>query len=258
MKPLPAQSHAGVESSDRVMQSLASDLATVAASHSSSNRRAATCRVPQLYPWLLVASTALAAVFCLMYITKPFIGTQRDVSPLEPTTPVMAKSLGATSPLASLMPSHDRLPGEKSPLDTSRDGAIPGRVTAAPVAFEQTNLRIQHILTAEAPGGHQSRINLDVPVLYQSRSLRWTASEVAEARALLARLADYQEKSLTLRTEGAELLDAWNHLIARSIPAGDLRADSPTLPANQEDSVDAPRPAGLDTRELIQIQPSAK
>ena len=258
MKPLPAQDDADVESTDPVMQSLASDLATTAASHSTSNRRASASRVPRFYPWLLGASTALAALFCGMYLTKPFIGTQRDVSPLDPATPVEARTLAANSPQPRLMPSHDRLPGEKSPTETPQDLATSSSLTPEPVAFEQTNLRIQHILTAEAPGGHQSRINLDVPVLYQSRSLRWTASEVGEARALLARLSDYQEKSLTLRTEGAELLDAWNRLIGSSIPAGDLRADSPTLPANQEDSVDAPRAAGLDTRELIQIQPAGK
>ena len=95
-------------------------------------------------------------------------------------------------------------------------------------------------------------------MLYQSRNLRWTPAEVAEARELLIRLADYQEKSRTLRLEGAELLDSWNRLIERSIPATDLRADSPTLPTNQQDAADAPRPAGLDTTELIQIQPAGK
>ena len=74
----------------------------------------------------------------------------------------------------------------------------------------------------------------------------------------LRRLADYQEKSRTLRLEGAELLDSWNRLIERTIPATELRADSPTLPTNQQDAADAPRPAGLDTTELIQIQPAGK
>ena len=258
MKPLPAQDPAVVEVTDSAMQSLASALATAAASHSTSNRRASTCRVARIYPWLLLASTALAALFCLMYIKKPFIGAPQDVSPVGPATPVVARTIAATSAQAGMMPSHDRLPGEKGTRETPPDAAIPARAASAPVAFEQTNLRIQHILTAEAPGGHLARINLDVPVLYQSRNLRWTAAEVAEARALLARLADYQEKSRTLRTEGADLLDSWNHLIGRSIPAGDLRADSPTLPANQKDAADAPRPAGLDTRELIQIQPAGK
>ncbi len=259
MKPLPAQDTGTAEVTDNAIQSLASALASAAASHSTSNRRAATCRVGPIYPWLLVASTAVAAVFCLMYITKPFIASPQAAGPGNPPTPVPAKALAATAPVSGLMPSHDRLPGEKSTRETPRDAGIAARAaSSAPIAFEQTNLRIQHILTAEAPGGHQARINLDVPVLYQSRSLRWTAAEVAEARALLARLADYQEKSRLLRSEGAELLDTWNRLIERSIPAGDLRADSPTLPANQQDTADAPRPAGLDTRQLIQIQPAGK
>ncbi len=257
MKPLPAQDPAVVAVTDSAIQSLASALASAAASHSTSNRRASTCRVARIYPWLLVASTAVAAVFCLMYITKPFIMSPREGIPADPAAPVLAKAI-VTVAQSGLMPSHDRLPGEKSTRETPRDAGIPGHSSATPVAFEQTNLRIQHILTAEAPGGHLARINLDVPVLYQSRNLRWTAAEVAEARALLTRLADYQEKSRMLRTEGAGLLDSWNHLIERSIPAGDLRADSPTLPANQQDTADAPRPAGLDTRELIQIQPAGK
>jgi hypothetical protein len=58
--------------------------------------------------------------------------------------------------------------------------------------------------------------------------------------------------------EGAELLDSWNQLVERSIPASDLRADSPTLPTNQQDAADAPRPPGLNTTELIRIQPAGK
>lgn len=265
MKPLPAQDPGIVEVTDSAIQSLASALASAAASHSTSNRRAANCRVAPIYPWLLVASTAVAAVFCLMYITKPFIVSPQGAGPGNPPPPVPAKTLAAIATPASLMPSHDRLPGEKSTRETPRDTGIAARTasstssaSSAPVAFEQTNLRIQHILTAEAPGGHLARINLDVPVLYQSRNLRWTAAEVAEARELLGRLETYQEKSRLLRSEGAELLDSWNRLIERSIPAGDLRADSPTLPANQQDAADSPRPAGLDTRELIQIQPAGK
>ena len=124
--------------------------------------------------------------------------------------------------------------------------------------FEQTNLRIQHILTAEAPGGHRAKIDIDVPVLYQSRNLRWTTTEVATARDLLIRLANYQERTRILRSEGVELLDSWNQLIEQSIPAADLRADSPTLPTNQQDAADSPRPALLDTAESIKIQPTGK
>jgi hypothetical protein len=151
-----------------------------------------------------------------------------------------------------IMPDKDRLPGEKP------TGSTPRATSPSETPFENTNLRIQHILTAEAPGGHTSRIDLDVPVLYQSRNLRWTPAEVAKARELLIRLADYQEKSRNLRLEGVELLDSWNQLIENSVPAAALRADSPTLPTNQQDAADSPRPAGLDTTELIQIQPAGK
>ena len=159
------------------------------------------------------------------------------------------------------MPSGEHLPGEQhaaavKPLPADPRRVLPGPSSAS--AFEETNLRIQHILTAEAPGGHLDRIDIDVPVLYQSRNLRWTATEVEEARTLLARLMDYQEKSQTLRAEGVQLLESWNHLIGKSIPATDLRADSPSLPENQQDAADLPRPAGTITTESIQLQPSGK
>ena len=234
------------------MPSLPSALATPVASYSTANRRASANPAHRAYPWLLFASTAIAGIFCLMYLTKPVIHASQGPLPggLEPTAVPKPDSVATTS---GLMPSVDRLPGEKSSSPTAES---PSR--SSPAAFEQTNLRIQHILTAESPGGQLAKIDLDVPVLYQSRNLRWTADEVAEACGLLARLSDYQDKSRALRTEGAELMDSWNRLVERSIPAGDLRADSPTLPTNQQDAADAPRAPGLDTTELIRIQPAAK
>jgi hypothetical protein len=251
MKPLPAQNSDITKTADRAMPSLPSALTVAPASYSTSNRRASNCPSQRVYPFLLFASTAAAGIFCLMYITKPFIQASQSVSPTLASEPVFVKA-STTPAKSSMMPDKDRLPGEKPA------GASPSSSAQSANPFEQTNLRIQHILTAEAPGGHVSKIDLDVPVLYQSRNLRWTPAEVAEARELLIRLADYQEKSRTLRLEGAELLDSWNRLIERSIPATDLRADSPTLPTNQQDAADAPRPAGLDTTELIQIQPAGK
>jgi hypothetical protein len=164
---------------------------------------------------------------------------------------------------SSLLPGNDRLPGEKS-SSAHADRAVPvdpRRILPAPPStdvFEETNLRVQHILTAEAPGGHLDRIDIDVPVLYQSRSLRWSTEEVAEARELLARLMDYQEKSRQLRSEGVALLDSWNHLIGNSIPAAQLRADSPSLPENEQDYTLTPSQPGLTTSEAIQIKSSGK
>lgn len=254
MKPLPAQNPASIRAADSTMPSLPPALSPQPASFSKANRRASGSAGQRVYPWLLCTSTMVAATFCLLYITKPVIMASQQTGTDYAETPVSAR-LAAPATNVSLMPGKDRLPGEK-PAAAAATGSVSAPAPAA--AFEQTNLRIQHILTAEAPGGHLARIDLDVPVLYQSRNLRWTPEEVAQARALLARLADYQEKSQTLRAEGAELLDAWNHLVESSIPAGQLRADSPTLPTNQQDAADTPRPAGLDTTELIKIQPAGK
>lgn len=263
MKPLPAQLAAGGKTSGETIPSLPSSLSSGPSQFSKTNRRATTSPSQRAYPWLLSASTALAATFCLLYITKPVINPTPPAVQLttpavpQPVAPTQASSAPARS---GLMPSSDRLPGESAangkPLPADPRRVLPGPPSSS--AFEETNLRIQHILTAEAPGGHLDRIDIDVPVLYQSRHLRWTATEVAEARTLLVQLMDYQEKSQALRAEGMQLLDAWNHLIGNSIPATDLRADSPSLPANQQDAADAPRPAGSMTTESIQLQPSGK
>lgn len=254
MKPLPAQTTPVSKAAEPPMPSLPTGLSPQPGSYSKTNRRAAGNPGQKAYPWLLAISTGLAATFCLMYITKPVIVASQGSATVAPEgNPALVAKTAAQTSNASLLPSQDRLPGEKATSNAAIASSQPKGE-----AFEQTNLRIQHILTAEAPGGHIAKIDLEVPVLYQSRNLRWTTNEVAEARELLARLADYQEKTQTLRAEGAELLDAWNRLVGNSIPAGELRADSPTLPANQQDSLEMPRPAGLNTTELIKIQPDGK
>ncbi|HEX7261067.1 MAG TPA: hypothetical protein VF258_04575, partial [Luteolibacter sp.] len=214
MKPIPTHISDVHKTVDGEMPQLAPALATAAAPYSSSNRRANS--TSRAYPWLLFMSTAVAAVFCLMYITKPVIQTV----PGGLETPKITKTVPSLA-MPTLTPDHGHLPAKKATAQPSRDAGV--SATAAPSAFgafEQTNLRVQHILTAETPGGHLAKIDLDVPVLYQSRNLRWTPEEVAEARALLTRLTDYQEKSRMLRAEGAELLDSWNRLIEHSIPTG--------------------------------------
>jgi hypothetical protein len=257
MKPLPTpKAQSGRPPADP-MPSLPSVLPTSPGPYSASNRRSAGCAVQRVYPWLLSTSTLVAAVFCLLYITKPVIVPASTPNGSLSMVPHMPLETGAVSGTA-LLPTKDHLPGEKPgsssakpvPADPRRD--LPGAAT--PGAFEETNLRIQHVLTAEAPGGHLDRIDLEVPVLYQSRHLRWTAAEVASAREILAKLMEHQEKTRQLRGEGVALLDAWNRLVSTSIPATDLRADSPSLPDNQEDAADSPRPAGWTSPESIQIQ----
>ncbi|MCX6868355.1 MAG: hypothetical protein NTV46_19550 [Verrucomicrobia bacterium] len=281
MKRLPVKQPAGGNTSGQVLSapptacSSPSDPAPPSAAIPSSS-----CQLPRIYPWLLILSTAIAALFCLLYITKPIILSSSapnhipslpflQTDPAIPAIPSLTadpadltpSSAGGSTTQAGLMPDGDRLPGEPNPASAGNKRSASSHAWPVPSAisgFEETNLRIQHILTAEAPGGHRARIDLDVPVLYQSRNLRWTPADVQEARKILARLMDYQEKSLHLRAEGSELLLAWNRLIGHSLPATELRADSPSLPANQEDAADAPRPADLITTESIKIQPAAK
>jgi len=224
--------------------------------YSAANRRNSPGGSDRIYPILLIFSTLLAGTFCFLYITKPVRIVPTAITPvshppaIKPTPPAAATA----KPIAPgiLLPGEASLPGEK------KTASSPPAEVPATSPFEETNLRIQHVLNAESPDGEISRIVLNVPVLYQSRNLRWTLQDVAEARVLLNRLADYQEKSVALRSEGAALLASWNHLVEKSIPSQDVRADSPSLPANQQGAAASPQPAELSTPQSIQLQPADK
>jgi len=242
MNPIPpeAPKSTSAPSSDAPAPSLADTLANKRKSHAAANRRASAGPATWAYPVLLILSTLVAGAFCVLYITKPVIATlpESDIrfpdatdvhSPAPPAEPQPAEPVGSTTPASATHAGH-----------------------------EETNLRVQHVLDASTQEGDLSRIVLDVPVIYASRHLRWTDEEVANARAIHARLLDYHEQSRHLRQLGTSLHNEWNELIERSIPAADLRADSPSLPANQEDAVRTPRPDILDTTEAIEIQPSGE
>jgi hypothetical protein len=206
------------------------------------------------YPWLLTASTLIAVTFCYLYISKPVI--LEPGSSLEPGAAVTLATNSTTSKGLPLLPAANHLPGDSATTEsaaaTDPRSALPALSPNTP--FEETNLRIQHVLTAETPDGGLSRIVLDVPVLYPSRELRWTPSEVAEARDLLQRLEDHRTKTRQLRDEGDLLLASWNDLVERSIPANDLRADSPSLPENEAGQATPPRAPGLDSTDAVQLQ----
>lgn len=240
-------------------------------------------RVPTLnaiYPILLLVSTGVSALFCYLYLTKPVIVAAAPVdvpvsiastsgpastvpaAKTPPAQPQVASKGDASGSSVSLVPGADRLPG---------DPASPGKNTppkkgqtsrralpATPVGthFEETNLRVQHILTAETPGGDLSRIVLDVPVLLKTGTLAWTQSDISEARMLLQRLNDHQEKTRRLRDEGFQLLDLWNRLVERTIPSPVLRADSPSLPGNQQAAETGGSPESQESGSAIQIHPS--
>lgn len=211
-------------------------------STAKGNRRAGESPSHWAQSLLLLTSTGLAAFFCYLYITKPVVemypGTSRATAP--PTT-AKAKAQDPPKPEPAKTPSTQAT--AKAPIHAG---------------LEETNIRIQHILTAETAGGRSDRIELTVPVLYRSRYMRWSDQEVDTARQLMERLVRYQEQSRALRAEGQDLLAAWNRLVGSSLPTEALRADSPSLPSNQKDANDAPRPSGWTSTELIRIQAPEK
>ena len=250
MKPIPSEETA--KESPRHIPGI--PLSTIPASYSAANRRSASFSVQRVYPWLLFASTAIAATFCLAYITKPVILATPSPEISQPAQKQVASSGKPRQALLpkEILPDPDRLPG-----DTGRDSAeiAAGKPPAASLKsdFEETNIRVQHVLDAESANGEVDRIIVDVPVLYRSRSLRWSQEEAAQARQLLAALTAHQEKTRVLRDEGSALLDSWNRLMGDSIPSDALRADSLSLPSNQFDPLAPEGAGGQETIETIKL-----
>ncbi|MFT3992180.1 MAG: hypothetical protein QM680_12300 [Luteolibacter sp.] len=247
MKSLPAHDPADFASVTGKMPSLPSPLG-VGQTSPKNTRRSGSGGGDRAYPILLAISTLLSGVFCYLYLSKPIRVIQAPAKP-APTSIAATppKPEAKTTPAAIVTPAQEKLLPSAAPT-LSQGNSSP---------FEETNLRVQHILTAESPNGELNKIILNIPVLYQSRNLRWTTTDVIEARVLLNKLNDYQERSAQLRSEGTALLASWNRLVERSIPAGQIRADSPSLPASQQNSA-APIPLDPNAPQSIQLQPSGK
>ncbi len=222
------------------------DLTPRVDSFSYSNRR--STKTQRLYPWLLCASTAVAAVFCFAYITKPVVYNNSTDS---------KNSVASSQPISSPenLVTKQSAPTNKTPgVKTNSHSAAPKhQLPPAPLAsgFEETNIRMQHILDAESTSGDIHRIVIDVPVLYKSRNLRWSQDNAAQARVLLQRLEAYQEKSRTLRDEGQLILEDWNKLMDTSVPNHVLRADSPSISSNL---LKSSRMAHASDSEAVKIQ----
>lgn len=202
------------------------DLSPRQESYSYSNRRSANTKTQRLYPLLLLASTAVAGVFCFAYITKPVV----------PIYSTGVETAGASIPISTVpdtkpVAQPNDLPGTKpkNQTPTTKQQLPPAPLTSG---YEETNIRMQHILDAESTSGDIHRIVIDVPVLYKSRNLRWSQEDAAQARMLLQRLEAYQEKSRVLRDEGQLILEDWNKLMDASVPNHILRADSPSISTN--------------------------
>lgn len=248
MKPIP------IEETNKEIPGI--PLNSSRAFYSRTNRRATSGSVQTIYPWLLFASTAVAATFCLAYVTKPVILAGPSPASASPA-PKQVASAGTAKPAmatekSEILPDPSRLPGDEGrPSAEKAEGKTPAASQTS--NFEETNIRVQHVLDAESENGEVDRIIVDVPVLYRSRNLRWTQQEAAEARKLLEQLTAHQEKTRALRDEGSALLDSWNSLMAASIPSDSLRADSPSLPANQFDPLAQDGATAEDTIETIRL-----
>lgn len=224
--------------------------------HSSApapNRRAQACPISRAYPALLIASTALAAVFCALYVNKPVIVAGQSPGPAATATaPAPPAFASSPSPAGEpLLPRAGTLPGDTNKPQPADPRRLSPRSAGSEKPFEETNLRVQHVLNAEGPNGEDlGKLMLEVPVLYRSRALRWTPAEVARARDLMTRIGNYQEASRKVREEGQMLLGEWNLLIGESIPADVLRADSPSLSREAQPAATE----SLDSTQAIEIQ----
>lgn len=259
MRPLPTTTPAAPAAAKPLPAILAPqtlELGPLGTPHSPGpNRRTAAYPVQRGYPWLLVASTGLAAIFCGLYLTKPVIvaghahGPMTAANPPFPDLPAPAPARPSSAEL--LLPGATALPGDASKPLATDPRRLPSAAAGPESAYEETNLQIQHVLNAQGPQGEDlGKINLKVPVLYRSRALRWTPDEVAQARALMTRIGNYQEASRMIRDEGQKLLGEWNALVGESIPATVLRADSPSLTGQAPTDDDA----NLDSTQAIELR----
>ena len=231
-------------------------------------------QLEKAYPWLLGVSTCLSALLCWMYVSKPVIVQETAVSSqpqeiIEPAAPkpklVEQTTQVTTNRVAELVPSDNQLPSagntkvasasgqpemvidpratSRASRDAAEAGVVPG--------WEKTNLKVQHILSADLGTGEHERIVLNVPVLYESRNMRWTPTDIEKAREILARLMLYERNLSNLRKESHVILADWNHLLKQTVPATSLRADSPSLPYNQGQQLS---PTLLPESSLIKVE----
>lgn len=203
------------------------------------------------YPWLLGVSVALSATLCWMYVTKPVIVSAEVKEVEEPMTDIVtATPVKVDQPKAlpgepALVPSGEVLPGEESSevMATASAGStaeaseglnkpVSSGLPSGGVSWENTNLKVQHILRADAGNGELEKIILNVPVRYETRTMRWDTGNIEQARNILARLMIYERDLNNLRQQGKGILKDWDNLIGSTVPATVLRADSPSLPYN--------------------------
>lgn len=193
------------------------------------------------YKFLLAFSTLSAIFFCWLYVTKPTTVVAEPNSPVLPESESPSLDEKASSEPSSFAAlTQTSLPGDDSPrptqVDASNNGvAIPlaqSISTASEIGWEETNDRIQHVLEAQDANASE-RLILQVPVIYQTRGLRFGPTEAKEAARILRALKIYRGQIAKLHKDGKNIQQAWDSLLLAAQPIRSLRADSPSLPASQ-------------------------
>lgn len=223
---------------------------------------------PLTYKVLLVLTTLSSILFCWLYVTKPVEVTIGDDSTAtsasdptqqnevensgpQPTTspPPKFQKTALSKPTDFLPPSENTLPGtprtstkitETSPNSKKNPIPLPNSSsTSGQNEYEETNDRIQHVITAQS-GDQSERIILEVPVIYQTRGMRLGPQQAEEARRILRALKSYKSLVTKLHQDGQNISKAWELLLLDSQPIDALRADSPSLPQNSTYSSSVP------------------
>lgn len=223
----------------------------MASDHNPTNDVALT------YKFLLFLSTLTACVFCYLYVTKPTVTQASDASQSPATAEndlddtaspeATSKPDEAANPSDFTPPSTDALPGiaattpkqveRVDPQTKDADIDLPSSSSVTHLAWEETNDRVQHIITAQQ-GDQSERIILEIPVIYKTRGLRFSPAEAKEAERILRALKIYQGQIKQLHQDGLNIQSAWQTLLTGSQPMEALRADSPSLPQSDQSSPD--------------------
>ncbi|MEO1856625.1 MAG: hypothetical protein ABGY95_04570 [Rubritalea sp.] len=204
-----------------------------------------TSDITLTYKYLLTFSTLSAVFFCWLYVTKPTVITHATAEAQE--GPSVQSDLADTASKHETMTTsnsfanlaNSKLPGEVSssaaPAQISavnKNSNIPLPVSDSTkdlVGFEETNDRVQHVITAQSNNSSE-RIILEVPVIYKTRALRFGPEQAHEASRVLRALKIYQSQIKKLHQDGKNIQLAWDSLLMSAQPVAALRADSPSLP----------------------------
>ncbi len=188
----------------------------------------------KLYPVLLVMSLLMAAVFCLLYLTKPVVQVQstkqEEVFVNQGETHEVVKQVEEPVYQSLLSPWPDEEPLSEQAGNTLQSDVFTDEFISE--GHEGTNLKMQQVFIAEGPGGQREKIEIEQVVNYPTRLLRWDSETIAQARFLKQEMARHLNDVQIVRQNGEYLMAEWEKLITGAMPIDVLRADSPSLPNN--------------------------